>query len=79
MPRLNALDDLLFPVEMRPVFADMSGAGGERPLFVADKRAIVDLERRRALGIVSRDYRLVTNRQALGRELINGIPTDAVF
>src|ERR1051326_4814657 len=62
MPRLNALADVLFPVELQPVFA---GASDGRPLLVSDKRAIVDADRGRVLGIVSRDYRLVTNREAL--------------
>src|SRR5438105_14786094 len=64
MPRLNALADVLFPVEMRPVFAGPNGTGSE-PVSVADQRALVDAERQRVLSIVSRDYRLVTNRQAL--------------
>jgi hypothetical protein len=65
MPRLTQLDDVLFPVEARPVFAGANGDTGGKLLSVPDKKAIVDTQRRRVLGIVSRDYRLVSNREAL--------------
>ena len=65
MPRLTQLDDVLFPVEERPVFAGAHGTIGEALLSVPDKKAIVDTKRSRVLGIVSRDYRLVSNREAL--------------
>jgi hypothetical protein len=62
---LTQLDDVLFPVEVRPVFAGANGDAGGKLLSVPDKKAIVDTQRRRVLGIVSRDYRLVSNREAL--------------
>jgi hypothetical protein len=65
MPRLNQLDDVLFPVEERGVFAgDIRDAGGEL-LPVPGKKAIVNTQRRSVLGVVSRDYRFVSNREAL--------------
>lgn len=64
MPRLTQLDDVLFPVEVRPVFAGANGGAGKL-LSVPDKKAIVDIKRHRVLGIVSRDYRLVSNEEAL--------------
>ncbi len=65
MPRLSQLDDVLFPVEERAVFAGASGDAGGKLLPVPDKKAIVNTKRRRVLGIVSREYRLVSNREAL--------------
>jgi hypothetical protein len=65
MPRLSQLDDVLFPVEARAVFAGASGDAGGKLLPVPDKKAIVNTQRRRVLRIVSRDYRLVSNREAL--------------
>jgi len=47
------------------VFATVNGSGGARRLPVPDKKAIVNVASDRVLGIVSRGYRLVTNRQAL--------------
>ena len=65
MPRLTKLDDVLFPVEEHPVFVSIAEKGGERRLSVPEKKAIVNRENQRVLGIVSRDYRLVSNREAL--------------
>jgi len=65
MPRLNNLNDVLFPVQEHPVFVSVKGKAGERRLAVPYKKAIVNCENDRVLGIVSRDYRLVTNQEAL--------------
>jgi Domain of unknown function (DUF932). len=65
MPRLNKLDDVLFPVEEHPVFVSVSNGEPEKRLLVPDKKAIVNTKSERVLGIVSRGYLLVTNQQAL--------------
>jgi Domain of unknown function (DUF932) len=63
--RLSQLEDALFPVEEHPVFVLVRDESGEYHLPARDKKAIVDTATQRVLGVVSRDYRLVTNRQAL--------------
>jgi hypothetical protein len=65
VPRLNKLEDVLFPVEEHPVFVSVKGTTGEQRLPVPFKKAIVNRNNRRVLGIVSRDYRLVSNEEAL--------------
>ena len=55
--RLNQSDDLLFPVEERPVFVMMRDESGERRLPPREK-AIVNVARRRVLGIISRECQL---------------------
>ena len=65
MPRLTNLDDVLFPVEEHPVFAIAQTKAGERRFPVQDKKAIVNRSSGRVLGVVSRGYRLVSNREAL--------------
>ena len=65
MPRLNQLDDVIFPVEEHPVFVSVKTESGERHLSVPEKKAIINAKSNRVLGVVSRGYRLVTNRQAL--------------
>lgn len=65
MPRLTKLDDVLFPVEEHPVFAIAQTKAGEQRLPVPDKKAIVNRTSGRVLGVVSRGYRLVSNREAL--------------
>jgi hypothetical protein len=56
------LDDLLFEVEERPVYA---GAGPNRYTPVPGRKAIVRRYDGRVLGVVGRDYRLVTNQEAM--------------
>jgi hypothetical protein len=65
MPRLNQLKDILFPVEEHPVFVSMKTASGEQRLPVPGKKAIVNRDSGRVVGVVSRGYRLVSNREAL--------------
>jgi hypothetical protein len=52
-------------VDEHPVFVSLTDSTGERRLPVPDKKAIVNRNSRRVLGIVSRGYRLVTNQEAL--------------
>lgn len=63
--RLSQLEDVLFPVEEHPVFVAVRDESGERRLPAREKKAIVNVASQRVLGIVSREYRLVTNREAL--------------
>jgi hypothetical protein len=65
MSRLTELNDVLFPVEERPVFVGTADLTGDQPISGPEKKAIVDVKRRRVLGIVSRGYRLVNNSEAL--------------
>lgn len=65
MPRLTKLDDVLFPVAEHPVFVSITEKDGERRLAVPEKKAILNQKTSRVLGIVSRGYRLVSNREAL--------------
>lgn len=65
MPRLNQLEDILFPIEQHPVFVRAKTDKGERRLSVPHKMAIVAKPSWRVLGIVSRSYRLVHNEEAL--------------
>jgi len=65
MPRLTQLDDVLFPVQEHPVFASVQTESGEQRLPIPDKKAIVNCDSGRVLGVVSRGYRLVSNREAL--------------
>lgn len=65
MTRLIDLPAVLFPVELRPILADIPDSLGDRLVPVTSKKAIVNLSTRQVLGIVGRDYRLVTNQEAL--------------
>ncbi len=65
MARLTQLEDVLFPVEEHPIFASVKSASGEKRLSIPDKKAIINVDSGRVLGVVSRGYRLVSNREAL--------------
>jgi hypothetical protein len=65
MPRLTNINDVLFPVDEHPVFVSVREKGGERRLAVPEKKALVNRNRNRVLGVVSRGYRLVSNQEAL--------------
>ena len=61
MPRLQTLDALLFDVALQPVFTTV----GLRTVPVPEARAVVSMPAGRVLGVVGRDYRLVSHAQAL--------------
>jgi hypothetical protein len=65
MPRLSQIDEVLFPVEECPVFVGDPTESGKRWLSVPDKKALVNKTTNRVLGVVSKNYRLVTNHEAL--------------
>lgn len=65
MPRLTQIDDVLFPVEEHAVYVSVPTESGEKRISVPEKKAIVNKKTNRVLGVVSRGYRLVTNREAL--------------
>jgi len=66
MPRLTTLEAISFPVVERPVFTTLDGPDGDEVLAVAHKKALVNGQTRRVLGVVSQSYRVVTNQEALG-------------
>jgi hypothetical protein len=55
----------MFPVAEHPVFSTVPDGPGERRITIPGKKAIVNLAQNRVVGIVGRDYRLVSNRVAL--------------
>jgi hypothetical protein len=66
MPRLTQLEQILFPVEERPVFVSVLAKDGKsRMLAVPNKKAIVNTWTDSVLGVVSRNYRTVKNSQAI--------------
>lgn len=60
--RLSELNQVLFPVEMAPVYIELPGGTFQR---VPGKRAVVNTETGNAVSVVGDQYQLVTNSQAL--------------
>lgn len=69
-PELS-VQDLLFDVEQVPVEAVLGSNGSTRRISIPGKKALVNQRTGHVLGVVSRDYRVVTNQEAvnLAREV----------
>jgi len=65
MARITDVKHLMFPVEEHPVFAHIKTALGEQRVRVPERKAIVNGTSGKVIGIVSQDYQLVTNQEAL--------------
>jgi hypothetical protein len=64
--RNTDLRNVLFPVELRPLFFAGKGADLSSDVRPAgDYKAVVDVEREQALGVVGPNYELITNGRAL--------------
>lgn len=66
-----SLEDLLFGVTSVPVEAVLGTNGNTRRVLIPGKKALVNQDSGCILGVVSRDYRVVTNQEAvnLAREV----------
>ena len=67
MPRITKIEDLMFPVELRPVYYMDTGIDGT-PLqkHIPNSRVVVNKKSGKPLGVVSNNYKLVTNEEASG-------------
>lgn len=65
MPRLTCAEQVLFPVEVRPVYADVGDPGTKAFKLIAGKKAIVNKRDNSVVGVVGSGYRLVTNCEAI--------------
>ena len=65
MSRDIAVDSLFFSVEQVPVEAVANQDGKERRIVVPGKKALLNAANGTVLGVVSRDYKVVTNQEAV--------------
>jgi len=66
MARQTTIDELMFPVELRPVYTDLDYSDTYmRRIEIPNSRVVVNADSGYPLGVVSSNYRLVTNEQAL--------------
>lgn len=61
MARITNIDDLIFPVELCPVYTEINGSRIEVP----NCRAVINTESDKSFAVVSDNYRLVTNKEAV--------------
>ncbi len=64
MPRITNVEELFFPVETQPIFTKPSGNHSGMEIPISNRMAILNGRTNEVLGVVSKDYRLVTNREA---------------
>ena len=65
MPRITKIEDLMFPVELRPVFTEIKINGIKYQKDIPNSRVVVNKESGKPLGVVSKNYKLVTNEEAV--------------
>ena len=66
MPRITKIEDLMFPVELRPVYYTDTGCDGTRlQKKIPNSKVVVNRESGKPLGVVSKNYKLITNEEAL--------------
>jgi hypothetical protein len=65
MKHTPSIQDLLFGVDQVPVEAVIGTNGHTRRITIPSKKALVNQHSGQILGVVSRDYRVVTNQEAV--------------
>ena len=65
MSRETPIKDLLFAVDTAPVEAVIKRDAGEHRVSIPGKKALLNSLTGDVLGVVSRDYRVVTNQEAV--------------
>ncbi|MCY4559674.1 MAG: DUF932 domain-containing protein [Chloroflexi bacterium] len=64
MPRITTPEELFFPVATHPVYTRPTDSGSESEILISNRLAVVNVRSNEVLGVVGRDYRLVTNHEA---------------
>ena len=64
MRRITNPDELFFPVTTQPVYTRTADIHLGIEIPISNRRAVVNVSTNEVLGVVGKDYRLVTNREA---------------
>lgn len=75
MARITNIDALLFPVELRPLFTEIKIHGKNLKIEVPNNKIVVNRQTGNPIGVVSSNYRLITNQEAinLGKKCLRGL------
>ena len=65
MPRITKIEDLMFPVELRLVYYTNTEIDGKEYKNIPNSRVVVNKESGKPLSVVSNNYKLITNEEAL--------------
>lgn len=64
--RNTNIDDVIFPVKIAPVYVDVGQNGKQSFRQSISHKAIVDRRNGKTISIVSKNYKLITNQEAIG-------------
>ncbi len=64
MSRVTTPDDLFFPVATQPIYTRQTDVDLGTEILISNRLAVVNVRTDEVLGVVGKDYRLVTNREA---------------
>ena len=65
MPRITKIEDLMFPVELRPVYTKIKINGITSQQKIPNSKVVVNGESGKPLGVVSKNYKLIPNKKVL--------------
>ena len=66
MARSTSFETLTFPVKLRPVYVNHTDLKGQtKQIQVNNSRAVVNTESGNVLGVVNKEYKLITNERAV--------------
>ncbi len=63
MTRITNIDDLMFPVELRPVYTGIKIEGRTSKIEVPNNKIVINNKSGKPLGVVSNNYKLITNHE----------------
>lgn len=84
MARITNIENLLFPVELRPVFTEVKIHGAVSRIGVPNNKIVVNNKLGTPLGVVSKNYKLITNQKAIelgkkcAKELFGTVEADNI-
>ena len=68
MVRITNIDDLIFHVELRPIYTDIEIDGKKTQLKVPNNKIVINSKSGKPLGVVSNSYKLISNSEAIELE-----------
>ena len=66
MPRITSPEELFFPVATQSIYTRQTHVGSGTEIPISNRLAVVNVRTNEVLGVVGKDYRLVTNQEACG-------------
>lgn len=64
MPRITIPEELFFPVDTQPIYTRQGDIESGREIAIPGRLAVVNINTLEVLGVVGKEYRLVTNHEA---------------